>query len=112
MTRLQRHRLLHRADTSPPSIVLLLSGAVSRLKVRILRSGSFDRAGPDPNLMLVWWSAEPDLNCSLGPGDRVRLHQLLNAVLPYDPGGYSLRVGRCGDREVPQLLRLQAPGLA
>jgi len=77
-----------------------------------LRSSSLDRAGPDPHLVLVGWSAEPDLDRSFGPGDRVCLHQFLYAVLPYDPGEYARWVGRCGDAEVPDLLRLQAPGLA
>jgi hypothetical protein len=44
-------------------------------------------------------------------GDCVGLHQLLNAVLPEDPGVHSLRNGWGGDRELPQLLRLQAAGL-
>ena len=46
----------------------------------------------------------------MGPGDRVGLHQLLNAVLPQDPGLDRMRNSRRADCELPELLRLQAAG--
>jgi hypothetical protein len=42
----------------------------------------------------------------------MRLHQLLDAVLPQDPGVHPLRDGSGGDRQLPQLLWLQAAGLS
>jgi hypothetical protein len=32
--------------------------------------------------MLMGWYAEPDPDGQLGPGDRLRLQEFLNAVLP------------------------------
>ena len=55
---------------------------------------------------------EPDPDSPLGPGDRMSLHQFLDAVLPKDPGVHPLRDSRGGDRELAHLLRLEAPGLA
>jgi hypothetical protein len=47
----------------------------------------------------------------MGPGDRMGLHQFLNAVLPQDPGLDRMRNSRRADCELPELLRLQAAGL-
>jgi len=71
-----------------------------------------DGPGPDPNLMLVGWGTETDSHSAFGPGESMPQHQLLDTVLPYDPGGHLSRNGRCADRELAQLFRLQAPGLA
>jgi hypothetical protein len=46
----------------------------------------------------------------MGPGDRMGLHQFLNAVLPQDPCVHRLRDGSGGDHQVAHLLRLQASG--
>ena len=46
----------------------------------------------------------------MGPGDRVGLHQLLDPVLPEDPGVNRLCGGGNADRELPELLRLQEAG--
>jgi len=46
----------------------------------------------------------------MGPGDRMGLHQFLNAVLPQDPCVHRLRDGSGGDHQVAHLLRLQAAG--
>jgi hypothetical protein len=56
------------------------------------------------------WCSEPDEDGPLGPGDRVNLHHLHDAVLPQDPGVDGLRNCRAGDRQLAQLLRLQAAG--
>jgi hypothetical protein len=63
------------------------------------RSGPLDCSGPNPDLMLVWWRSEPDPDSSLGPGDCVGLHQLLDAVLPEDPGEHQLRDGRVSNSD-------------
>ena len=59
--------------------------------------------------MLMRWCAEPDPDGPLGPGNGVGLNQLLDAVLPEDPGMHSLRDGWGGDRHLSHLLWLQAP---
>jgi hypothetical protein len=75
-------------------------------------SGPLNRPRPDPNLMLVTWCSEPDLDCPLGSCHGVGLHKLLNAVFLEDPGLDRMRGGGRADRELPELLRLQAAGLA
>lgn len=62
--------------------------------------------------MLVWGCSEPDPDSPLGPGDGVRIHQLLHAVFPQDPGLDPVRGGWGRHRELTQLLRLEAAGLA
>ena len=62
--------------------------------------------------MLMRWHSEPDPYSPFGPGDSLSWHQLLDAVLPEDPGANPLRDGRGADRELAQLLRLEATGLA
>ena len=57
------------------------------------------------------WCSEPDPDSPLGPGNSLSWHQFLDAVLPEDPGAHRLRDGWGADRELAQLLRLQAPGL-
>jgi hypothetical protein len=74
-------------------------------------SGPRDRTSPDPYFVLVGWSSEPDSDGPFRPGDRVGLHQLLDTVLPQNPGLHRLWDGRGADRQMPHLLRLQAPGL-
>ena len=74
-------------------------------------SGPLDCTSPDPNLVLVGWSSEPDADGPLGPGNRLALHQFLDTVLPQNPGLNPLWDGRGADRQLPHLLRLQAPGL-
>jgi len=64
------------------------------------------------HLMLMGWCSEPDLDCPLGPCDRVGLHQLLNAVFPEDPSVDRMRGGGRADCEPAELLRLQAAGFA
>jgi hypothetical protein len=54
---------------------------------------------------------EPDPDGPFGPGNGVGLHQLLDAVLPDDPGMHPLRDGRRGDGQLPHLLGLQASGV-
>jgi hypothetical protein len=61
--------------------------------------------------MLVWWGTEPDPDRTPRPCNRVSLHEFLDAVLPHDPTTHWLRDCRGADRELAQLLRLQASGL-
>jgi hypothetical protein len=61
--------------------------------------------------MLVGWDTEPDPDGPLGPGDSLSWHQFLDAVLPQDPSTHPMRDGRGADRELTELLWLQAPGL-
>jgi len=44
--------------------------------------GPLDRTSPDPYLVLVGWSSEPDPDRSLRPGNRMGRHQFLDTVLP------------------------------
>jgi hypothetical protein len=81
------------------------------MALRVLRLSPLYRARPHPYLVLMWWCAEPDPDGPLGLGDGVGLHQLLDAVLPEDPGVHSLRGARCGHRQLAHLLGLQAAGL-
>src|SRR5664280_2785196 len=74
-------------------------------------SGALDRASPDPYLVLVGWCSEPHTDGPLGPSDCMGRHKLLDTVLPQHPGLHPLRDGRGADRQLPHLLRLQAPGL-
>jgi len=57
------------------------------------------------------WGSEPDPDGPLGPCDSLGWHQFLDAVLPDDPGAHPLRDGWGADRELAELLRLQAPRL-
>jgi hypothetical protein len=50
--------------------------------------------------MLVGRCSEPDPDGPLGPGNRVGLHEFLDAVLPEDPGSHARRDGRGADREL------------
>jgi len=61
--------------------------------------------------MLMGWCSKPDTDGPLGPGNGMGLHQLLDSVLPEDPGVHSLRGARCGHRQLAHLLGLQAAGL-
>jgi hypothetical protein len=61
--------------------------------------------------MLVGRCPEPDLDSPLGPGRRLSWHKLFDAVFPHDPTAHPLRDGWGADRQLAQLLRLQAPGL-
>src|ERR1035437_1897184 len=56
-------------------------------------------------------NTEPDPDRSLRPGNRMGLRQFLDTVLPWDPGLHLLRDGWGADRQLPHLLRQQAPGL-
>ena len=76
-----------------------------------LCSSPLDRSGPDPQLILMGRRSEPDPDSPLGPSNGVTLHQFLDAVFPQDPGVHRMWGGRGGDRELPQLLRLEAAGL-
>lgn len=75
-------------------------------------SGAEAGAGPDPNLVLVGWCPEPDPDGTFGPCGRVPVDKFLDAVFPNNPSCHRRWRRRRGHREVPQLLRLQAPGLA
>ena len=44
--------------------------------------GPLDRTSPDPYLVLVGWSSEPDPDRSLCPGNCMGLHQFFDTVLP------------------------------
>jgi hypothetical protein len=44
--------------------------------------GPLDRTSPDPYLVLVGWSSEPDPDRSLRPGNRMGLYEFLDTVLP------------------------------
>ena len=61
--------------------------------------------------MLMGWGPEPDPDGLFGPGNGVGMNQFLDAVFPQDPGTHLPWDGRGGDRELAQLLGLQAPGL-
>jgi hypothetical protein len=56
-----------------------------------------DHPGPYPDLMLVWRCSKSDPDGPFSPGNRVGLHQFLNAVFPQDPGMHRMRdSGRAG----------------
>ena len=68
-----------------------------------------DGAGPHPSLVLVRWYAEADVDGPRRPGDRVSDDELLDAVLPDDPGRDSDRFRRRGHAGLGELLRRQGP---
>src|SRR5665647_2100536 len=75
------------------------------------RSGPLDGPRPHPYLVLVRRGTEPELDGAFGPGDRETRHQLFHAVFPQDPSADARRDSWGADRELAQLLGLQAPGL-
>ena len=98
----------------PRLVCVLVSrpiGDRSPSQLRDYVSGPLDRTGPDPHLVLVGWDSELDQDGAFCPGDRVALHQLLDAVFPQHPGLHPLWDGGGAYGLRSHLLRQQAPGL-
>jgi hypothetical protein len=78
---------------------------------RLHRSSPLYRPRPDPHLVLMRWGSEPHPDSPFGPGDSLSWHEFLDPVLPDDPSAHPRRADRGADRELAQLLRLEAPWL-
>ena len=77
MTQLANGARTHRSPVSVP-----VGGSAKGIQPREYGLGPLDRTSPDPYLVLVGWSSEPDPDRSLRPGNRMGLHQFLDTVLP------------------------------
>jgi len=71
-----------------------------------------DRAGPNPDVVLVGWRSKPDLDGAFGPANCIGLDEFLDTVLPQDPGVHLRWDRRRGDAEIPHLLGLETTGLS
>jgi len=70
---------------------------------------ALDGAGPYPDGVLVWGSAEADVDCPSGPSDRLTGDEFSHTVFPDDPGKDGDRwVGGVGV-SVQQLLGREGP---
>lgn len=78
---------------------------------RTRQSGSLNGAGPHPDLMHVPRDAKPNKDSAFRPRDRKGSDEFFDPVLPDDPRPHLLRRSGGGNRQVYQLLRLEAPGL-
>ena len=75
-------------------------------------SGTDDRSGPYPRLVLVGRNSEPDLDSAWCPGDDVAHDQLLHPVLPDDPCGDPHGFADGGDAGMGELLWREGPRLS